>query len=122
MRSKPKVKSHFFLNCQLSSVYEDDPFLGPVPSSFIPGVAAGGLEEKAFSISDYRGGFLVLVFYAGDWEPAARDLLASFARSRDKFAAVAGGCQVVACSTDNPKVHRCWIKTDRWVPASMWCR
>ena len=102
-------------------MYEDDPFPGPVPSSFIPGVAAGGLEEKAFSISDYRGGFLVLVFYAGDWEPAARDLLASFARSRDKFAAVAGGCQVVACSTDNPKVHRCWIKTDRWVQTSAQC-
>ena len=45
----------------MSSVYEDDPFPGPVPSSFIPGVAAGGLEEKAFSISDYRGGFLVFL-------------------------------------------------------------
>ena len=74
-----------------------------------------GVQEAAFSLSDFRGRYLVLVFYTGDWEPAARDLLASFARSRDKFAAVAGGCQVVACSTDNPKVHRCWIKTDRWV-------
>ena len=69
-----------------------------------------GVQEVAFSLSDFRGRYLVLVFYSGDWEPAAHDVLTSFSGLRDRFSAA--GCELAACSTDSPKVHKSWIKTE----------
>ena len=81
---------------------------GPVPSFFIPGVSL--TQEAAFSLSEFRGRYLVLVFYSGDWELAARDILLSFSGLRDKFSAAQ--CELAACSTDSPRVHKSWIKTE----------
>ena len=69
-----------------------------------------GVQEAAFSLSDFRGRYLVLVFYSGDWEPSAHDILTSFSGLRDRFSAA--GCELAACSTDSPKVHKSWIKTE----------
>ena len=66
--------------------------------------------EKAFSINDYKGKFLVIVFYRGDWE--CQEYLQAFSDLQSKFSSVKA--EVVGCSTDSTKVHQCWIKTDRW--------
>merc|ERR1712128_274896 len=63
----------------------------------------------AFSINDYKGKFLVIVFYHGDWE--CQEYLQAFSDLQTKFSSVKA--EVVGCSTDSTKVHQCWIKTDR---------
>jgi len=80
---------------------------GSAPGGFISGVDNKG--EAAFSISDYKGKFLVIVFYHGDWE--CQEYLQAFSDLQDKFSSVKA--EVVGCSTDSTKVHQCWIKTDR---------
>eukprot|EP00092_Neocalanus_flemingeri_P083675 GFUD01105042.1.p1 GENE.GFUD01105042.1~~GFUD01105042.1.p1 ORF type:complete len:496 (-),score=166.67 GFUD01105042.1:124-1611(-) len=80
---------------------------GSAPGGFISGVDSKG--ETAFSINDYKGKFLVIVFYHGDWE--CQEYLQAFSDLQDKFRSVKA--EVVGCSTDSTKVHQCWIKTDR---------
>jgi len=80
---------------------------GSAPGGFISGVDDKG--EKAFSINDYKGKYLVIVFYNGDWE--CQEYLQAFSDLQEKFRSVKA--EVVACSTDSTKVHQCWIKTDR---------
>jgi len=80
---------------------------GSAPGGFISGVDNKG--EKAFSINDYKGKFLVIVFYHGDWE--CQEYLQAFSDLQSKFSSVKA--EVVGCSTDSTKVHQCWIKTDR---------
>jgi len=79
---------------------------GPVSFSFIPGVEK--LKgEQVYSLNDYKGKFLVILFYQADWE--CQDMLISFSKMKNKFSST--GCELVACSTDNTKVHKCWMKT-----------
>jgi len=80
---------------------------GSAPGGFISGVDSKG--ETAFSVNDYKGKFLVIVFYHGDWE--CQEYLQAFSDLQTKFSSVKA--EVVGCSTDSTKVHQCWIKTDR---------
>jgi len=80
---------------------------GAAPGGFISGVDQTG--EKAFSINDYKGRFLVIVFYQADWE--CQEYLQAFSDLQEQFRSVKA--EVVGCSTDSSKVHQCWIKTDR---------
>ena len=74
--------------------------LGPVSFSFIPGVEK--LKgEQVYSLNDYKGKFLVILFYQADWE--CQDMLISFSKMKNKFSST--GCEIVACSTDNTKVR-----------------
>ena len=74
--------------------------LGPVSFSFIPGVEK--LKgEQVYSLNDYKGKFLVILFYQADWE--CQDMLISFSKMKNKFSS--SGCELVACSTDNTKVR-----------------
>jgi len=80
---------------------------GAAPGGFISGVDDKG--EKAFSINDYKGRYLVIVFYQADWE--CQEYLQAFSDLQEHFRSVK--VEVVGCSTDSTKVHKCWIKTDR---------
>lgn len=71
---------------------------GPAPPGFISGVEAGA-GERAYSLADYRGRFLVILFYPADWE--AGDLLEAFSLQQERLAGA--GAALVACSTDNTK-------------------
>jgi len=80
---------------------------GAAPGGFISGVDKNG--EKAFSVNDYKGKFLVIIFYHADWE--CQDYLQAFSDLHSKFVNVKA--ELVGCSTDSTKVHQCWIKTDK---------
>jgi len=63
--------------------------------------------ERSFKITDYKGRYVVLLFYTGDWE--CRENILAFQQLKHKYAEA--GCEVFACSTDSTKVHNSWIKT-----------
>ena len=71
----------------------------------------------------YRGSYLVLVFYPGDWE--SRDLLKSFSFLSAHFEAK--GVQLVGVSTDSVSSHKTWVEASReedgwggWLGLHLW--
>jgi len=83
----------------------------PIP---IPGLApeggvtiVDGSGEKSFKISDYRGRYVVILFYSGDWE--CRENILAFQNIIKKYQDAK--CSVFACSSDSAKVHQNWIRT-----------
>jgi len=80
---------------------------GPAPGEEIPGTEDG--REKSFRISDYRGRFLVIVFYHGDWE--CQESLQAFSDLQDRFRSIKA--EVVGCSSDSSRAHMAWIKTEK---------
>ena len=82
-------------------------YSGSCPAGYISGVDKTG--ETAFSLSEYLGRYVVMVFYSGDWSPESQDLLIAFNNQNFGLA----GAEVVACSTDTAKAHKCWIKAPR---------
>jgi len=70
----------------------------PAPDFTLPGT--GGRD---YSLSDYRGGPVVLVFYPGDNTPVCTEQLNQYTADIEKFADV--GAQVLAISPQSVKSH-----------------
>jgi len=77
------------------------------PGGQVRGVDSHG-REGTFNVSSYKGRFLALVFYHADWD--CLEYLQAFADIGDKFKSARA--EIVFCSTDSPKVHACWLKTE----------
>ena len=82
---------------------------GSCPAGYISGVDRSG--QSAYSLSEYLGQYLVIVFYSGDWDPVSQQLLLAFNTLHSRFSV--SGCEVVACSTDSPQVHASWARAGR---------
>eukprot|EP00092_Neocalanus_flemingeri_P014114 GFUD01015223.1.p1 GENE.GFUD01015223.1~~GFUD01015223.1.p1 ORF type:complete len:513 (+),score=144.46 GFUD01015223.1:59-1597(+) len=80
---------------------------GAAPGDEILGAENG--KERTFKISEYKGRYLVIVFYHGDWE--CQEYLQAFSDLQDKFRSVKA--EVVGCSIDSSKGHLVWMKTDK---------
>jgi len=80
---------------------------GSAPGGEIPGAENG--RERSFRISEYKGRFLVIVFYHGDWE--CQDNLQAFSDLHERFQSIQ--TDVVGCSTDGSKGHLVWMKSDK---------
>jgi len=63
--------------------------------------------EQPFTLSNYKGRYVVLLFYTGDWE--CKENIVAFENLLDKYAGA--GCEVFGCSSDSTKVHQSWIRT-----------
>jgi len=74
----------------------------------LEGVDANG-QKRSFHLSDYKGSYLVVVFYPGDWE--SKDLLKAFSFLTAHFEA--RGVQLVGVSTDSVSSHESWVKAGR---------
>ena len=109
----------------------------------LEGVDANG-QKRSFHLSDYkysqyccvlgsfqmipinpffRGSYLVVVFYPGDWE--SKELLKAFSFLAAHFEA--RGVQLVGVSTDSVSSHRSWVKASRdedgwggWLGIHLW--
>jgi len=81
------------------------PIPGRAPEEGVKLVDRNG--ERSFKIGDYRGKYVVLLFYSGDWE--CKDNIMAFEKLLDKYKN--SKCEVFACSTDSAKVHQSWIRT-----------
>jgi len=80
---------------------------GSAPAGEIAGAENG--RERSFRISEYKGRFLVIVFYHGDWE--CQEYLQAFSDLHERFQSIQ--TDVVGCSTDGSKGHLVWMKSDK---------
>ena len=70
-----------------------------------------GQEFKTVSLDDYKGKYLVLVFYPFDFTYVCPTELISFSDNMSKFKEI--GAEVLGISTDSHFTHLAWIKTPR---------
>ena len=72
----------------------------------VKGVQNG--SEKTFKISQYKGRYLVIVFYQADI--ASADLVQSFATIQPLL--TSNGTDLVFCSADSIESHKSWLSSD----------
>jgi len=80
---------------------------GLAPVLEIKGIENG--TEKTFKISQYKGRYLVVVFYRGDWK--CGEVVEEFSNIKSQLAS--NGADVVCVSTDSVETHTAWIKADK---------
>jgi len=83
------------------------PVPGLAPVLEIKGIEAG--TEKSFKISQYKGRYLVIVFYHADWKCA--EVVEEFSNIKSQLAS--NGADVVCVSSDSTDTHTAWIKADK---------
>jgi thioredoxin-dependent peroxiredoxin len=71
------------------------------PDFTLPGIDPDG--RRAFSLADFRGGPVVLVFYPGDNTPVCTEQLTTYTEEIHRFADV--GAQVLAISPQSVDSH-----------------
>merc|ERR1711976_551850 len=81
---------------------------GTAPTVEIKGVDGDG-SEKTFNIPQYKGKYLVIVFYHADWDCVS--LIESFSSISPLLES--SGAKVVACSSDSSDTHKSWIKAEK---------
>jgi len=74
------------------------------PSFEVDGVEGDGAGPRLFSLKEYRGAPVVLVFYPADNSPVCTAQLRSYTDDMSAFAAV--GAQVLALSPQSVSAHR----------------
>jgi peroxiredoxin (alkyl hydroperoxide reductase subunit C) len=62
-------------------------------------------------LNDYKGKYLVIVFYPFDFTYVCPTELISFSENLQKFKDI--GAEVIGVSTDSHHTHLAWIKTER---------
>src|SRR3954452_491998 len=75
----------------------------------VPGTVLDALHEdevRPFSLSQYRGRWLALVFYPGDFTFICPTELREAARLHESFRGA--GAEIAAVSTDSVWVHKAW--------------
>ena len=80
-----------------------------MPAPDFHGQAVVDGDFKEIQLADYRGKYLVLVFYPLDFTFVCPTELLSFSSRADEFRAI--NCEVVACSTDSHFSHLAWYTT-----------
>merc|ERR1712038_1631447 len=80
---------------------------GLAPVLEIKGIENG--TEKTFKISQYKGRYLVVVFYRGDWK--CGEVVEEFSNIKSQLAS--NGADVVCVSSDSTDTHAAWIKADK---------
>ncbi|MFH0817806.1 MAG: peroxiredoxin, partial [Candidatus Micrarchaeota archaeon] len=63
-------------------------------------------ETKAIQLSDYRGKWVVLFFYPGDFTFVCPTELGELAEKYERFQGL--GAEVISVSTDSEYVHKAW--------------
>lgn len=76
---------------------------GPAPDFTLPGADATDEGRRSYSLVDYRGGAVVLVFYPGDNSAVCTRQLTTYADDLDSFTGV--GAQVLAISPQSVASH-----------------
>jgi len=82
---------------------------GEAPNQQLKGVDCQAGQIRQFDVTQYRGRFLVVVFYHADWDSA--DLLQAFCDLSEKFKSQK--TEIVGCSTDPAESHAYWLRADR---------
>jgi peroxiredoxin (alkyl hydroperoxide reductase subunit C) len=83
----------------------------PAPDFDMPSTKNIEKLDENVRLSDYRGRWLVLLFYPLDFTFVCPTELTSFSDRYDDFEVI--GAAVVGVSTDSVHSHRAWLKTPR---------
>jgi NADH-dependent peroxiredoxin subunit C len=83
------------------------------PAPDFGGKAYHGDELTKINLSDYRGRWVVLFFYPGDFTFVCPTELGDLADKHDEIRAL--GAEVVAVSTDSEYVHKAWHDTSETI-------
>ncbi|XP_030383223.1 peroxiredoxin 1-like [Scaptodrosophila lebanonensis] len=81
----------------------------PAPNFSSMGFVNGQFQN--LTLQDYRGKYIALLFYNGDFLNACPAELIAFSDRATEFREV--GCQIIACSTDSHFAHEAWTQ---WQP------
>ena len=79
------------------------------PEINAPAVMADGSINESFSLSDYKGKYIVLFFYPLDFTFVCPTELIAFSHRIDEFES--RGVQVLGCSIDSQFTHLAWRNT-----------
>ena len=83
----------------------------PAPDFNLPSTKNMETLGENISLSDYKGKWLILVFYPLDFTFVCPTELTAFSDRIDELQGV--GAEVLGVSTDSVHSHRAWIKTPR---------
>lgn len=87
----------------------------PQINQLAPGFTGTALMEngtfKEISLSDYKGKYVVLIFYPMDFTFVCPTEITAFSDRLEEFEIM--GATVVACSTDSKYTHLAWMNTPR---------
>ncbi len=81
----------------------------PAPDFDLPSTKNIDTLEENVKLSDYKGKWLILMFYPLDFTFVCPTELIHFSDRLDEFQGV--GAEVVGISTDSVHSHRAWLKT-----------
>ncbi|KAI9481593.1 MAG: putative cytosolic thioredoxin peroxidase [Benjaminiella poitrasii] len=80
------------------------------PEFSAPGIIDGQLVDN-ISLSDYKGKYVVLLWYPMDFTFVCPTEIIAFNDAIDEFRSL--DCEVIAASCDSEWVHYAWVNTDR---------
>ncbi len=83
----------------------------PAPDFDMPSTKNIQSLDENVKLSDYRGKWLVMVFYPLDFTFVCPTELTTFSERLDDFEAI--GAEVIGVSTDSVHSHRAWLRTPR---------
>ncbi len=83
----------------------------PAPDFDMPSTKNIEKLNENVRLSDYRGKWLVLLFYPLDFTFVCPTELTTFSERLDDFGAI--GAEVIGVSTDSVHSHRAWLRTPR---------
>ena len=75
------------------------------------GIAIVDGKKQEICLNEYKGKYLVLLFYPGDFSFVCPTEINAFSDRAEEFEKE--GCQLIAVSTDSHLVHMEWVNTPR---------
>ena len=83
----------------------------PAPEFYMPSTKDMEKLDKPVSLSDYRGRWVVLLFYPLDFTFVCPTELTAFSDRYEDFQGI--GADILGVSTDSVYSHRAWLQTPR---------
>jgi alkyl hydroperoxide reductase subunit AhpC len=81
------------------------------PDFHLPSTRAAGQEKPSVSLADFRGRWLVVMFYPRDFSLVCPTELTAMSRRIHEFRE--RGCEILAVSCDTLETHERWVRTPR---------
>ncbi|MBS0260912.1 MAG: redoxin domain-containing protein [Planctomycetes bacterium] len=81
----------------------------PAPDFSLPAITANAAEPRQVTAEDYRGHWLLLLFYPRDFSFVCPTELTSFSAHAADFQK--RQCQILGISVDSIETHRAWLQT-----------
>src|SRR6266540_6880413 len=99
------------MSAAIATAYESSQVGKPAPDFEIPSTKNITKLNEPVKLSDYRGKWVVLLFYPLDFTFVCPTELTTFSDRYEDFEGI--GAEVIGASTDSVYSHRAWIKTPR---------